>query len=89
MHEATINSSDGAREEITRHGAGAIHLAVKVLLVGFICYFSTEIGFANKIPPHNISALWPTTAILFSVLVVTPIRHWWAFILAAYVHFID
>ena len=61
-----------------------MHLAVKVLLVGFICYFSTEIGFANKIPPHNISVLWPTTAILFSVLVATPTRHWWAYTLAAY-----
>jgi integral membrane sensor domain MASE1 len=84
MHEATINLSDGAREESTRRGAGAMHLAAKVLLVGFICYFSTEIGFAHKIPPHNISALWPTGAILFSVLVATPFRHWWAYTLAAY-----
>ncbi|HVK19464.1 MAG TPA: MASE1 domain-containing protein, partial [Fimbriiglobus sp.] len=45
---------------------------------------STEVGFAHKFPPHYISPLWPTGAILFSVLVVTPVRHWWAYTLAAY-----
>jgi PAS domain S-box-containing protein len=63
---------------------GALRLALGVLLVGAVCALSTEIGFAHKIPPHNISALWPTGAILFSVLVVTPVRHWWAYVIAAY-----
>src|SRR5262245_46289826 len=55
-----------------------------ILLVGVICHLSTQVGYAFKFPPHHISPLWPTTAILFSVLVVTPVRHWWAYILAAY-----
>jgi hypothetical protein len=42
------------------------------------------VGFAQKFPPHYISPLSPTGAILFSVLVVTPIRHWWAYSFAAY-----
>jgi signal transduction histidine kinase len=62
----------------------AIGLAWRVLLVGLVCYASTEVGFANKFPPHNISALWPTGAILLGVLVVVPMRHWWAYTLAAY-----
>ena len=82
MHEATMNLSGGTREGITR--TSVIPLTLKVLLVGFICHFSTEIGFAHKFPPHYISPLWPTGAILFSVLVVTPIRQWWAYTLAAY-----
>src|SRR4030095_16634862 len=57
---------------------------VKVGLLGFVCYLSTEIGFALKFPPHYISPLWPTGAVLFSVLVVTPVRHWWAYTFAAY-----
>jgi len=85
MHEATMNLSDEAGEGITQRGGRAIRLALNVLLVGFICHFSTEVGFALKFPPHHISPLWPTGAILFSVLVVTPIRHWWAYTLAAYV----
>ena len=84
MPEAAMNLSDGASAGITQRGADAARLALKVLLVGFICHFSTEIGFAHKFPPHYISPLWPTGAILFSVLVATPIRHWWAYTLAAY-----
>jgi len=67
----------------------ATRLALNVLLVGFICYLSTEIGFAHRLPPHNISSLWPTGAIVFSVLVATPVRHWWAYVLAAYVTVIN
>lgn len=62
----------------------ALRLALKLLLVGAVCHLSTEIGFAHKFPPHYISPLWPTGAILFSVLVATPTRHWWAYTLAAY-----
>src|SRR4030095_1343605 len=79
-----MNLSHDAKEGITRRGAAVIPLALKVLLFGFICHFSTEIGFAHKFPPHYISPLWPTGAILFSVLVATPSRHWWAYTLAAY-----
>ena len=79
-----MNRPDGVGEEIARRAPRAIHLALKVLLVGLICYLSTEIGFAHKVPPHYISPLWPTSAILFSVLVVAPVRHWWAYVLAAY-----
>ena len=59
-------------------------LALKLLLVGVICYVSTEIGFAHKFPPHYISSLWPTGAILFGILVVAPVRYWWAYAFAAY-----
>jgi PAS domain S-box-containing protein len=75
---------DGAGEQFAQRVPRALHLALKVLVVGVICSLSTELGFAHKVPPHNISVLWPTGAILFSVLVVTPGRHWWAYILAAY-----
>lgn len=65
-------------------GGPTVRLALRVLLVGLICHLSTEIGFAHKLPPHQISVLWPTNAILFSVLVVTPLRHWWVFTVAAF-----
>jgi PAS domain S-box-containing protein len=82
MHEATINLSDGAREAISRRGADAIRLVFNILLVGLVCYVGTQLGWALKFPPHHISPLWPTNAILFAVLVVAPIRHWWAYALA-------
>src|SRR5262245_48779640 len=61
-----------------------LRLAFNVLLVGVVCHLSTQVGFALKFPPHHISPLWPTGAILFSGLVVAPVRHWWAYTLAAY-----
>ena len=84
MTGTVTDRPDGPGEEFARRGPRAIRLALKVLLVGFVCYLSTEVGFAHKVPPHYISALWPTGAILFSVLVVAPVRHWWAYIVAAY-----
>ena len=72
----------GALRTVAWSGAG--RLTAKAVLVGLICHVSSQIGFAHKVPPHDISALWPTTAILFSVLVASPVRHWWAYTLAAY-----
>ncbi|MET0941309.1 MAG: MASE1 domain-containing protein [Mesorhizobium sp.] len=83
------NSGDANKEHtaegvISHRALANIRLPLKVLFVGIICALSTEVGFANKIPPHDISALWPTIAILFAVLVATPLRHWWLYIAAAY-----
>ena len=74
----------GTAIDRSRRLPDAVRLAIRVVLVGLICHVSTTIGFAHKLPPHNISALWPTGAILLSVLVVTPVRHWWAYIVAGY-----
>src|SRR5262245_11559974 len=79
---ANVSIPDGAGNGISGRG---MRLVFRVLLVGLICHLSTEIGFAHKFPPHYISPLWPTGAILFSVLVAAPVRHWLAYTLAAYV----
>ena len=84
MPDAIMRVAIATEKAVAGRGAQAIHLAGKLLLVGFICYVSTEVGFAHKFPPHNISPLWPTGAILFGILVVAPVRHWWAYTFAAY-----
>src|SRR5262245_40397026 len=83
-NDALMNASNGEQQNVTGRGAPALRLVLKAVLVAAICALSTEIGFALKIPPHYISPLWPTGAILFSVLVVTDSRHWWIYVLAAY-----
>ena len=85
VHEATIKLPARARDGSLRHEVPPSRLVLNVLFVAIICHLTTEIGFAHKLPPHNISSLWPTSAILFSVLVATPTRHWWAYVPAAYV----
>ena len=84
MSDAAIVRLHSTAGEIAQRVPPAVRLALKVLLVGAVCSLSTKLGFALKFPPHYISPLWPTGAILFSVLVVAPRRHWWAYILAAY-----
>jgi len=56
---------------------------LSVLLVGFTCFLSTE-TVASNLPPLFVSPVWPTNAILLCALVVTPIRHWWAYALAGF-----
>src|SRR5690242_11432997 len=58
-------------------------LPMRALVVGLVCLLSTEI-IANNFPPLFVSPVWPTNAILLCVLVVTPVRHWWAYALAGF-----
>src|SRR5262245_9674976 len=84
MPDIAVTLAAEAGNGIRERTARGLRLALKVLVVGLICHVSTEIGFAHKFSPHYISPLWPTGAILFSVLLATPVRHWWAYTLAAY-----
>src|SRR5215475_7820864 len=79
-----MNHLYAAVEEVTQRAPPAVHLALKALLVGIVCHLSIQVGHAFKFPPHDISALWPTSAILVSILVATPVRYWWAYLLAGY-----
>jgi PAS domain S-box-containing protein len=59
-------------------------LTIRALLVGFACFLSTE-TVASNLPPLFVSPVWPTNAILLCALVVTPVRHWWAYAIAGFV----
>jgi PAS domain S-box-containing protein len=56
---------------------------MRALLVGVACFLGTETVASNR-PPVFVSPIWPTNAILLCVLVVTPVRHWWAYALAGF-----
>src|SRR5262245_56896964 len=60
-----------------------LQLALRALLVGIACLLSTE-TVASNLPPLFVSPVWPTNAILLCALVVTPVRHWWAYALAGF-----
>jgi len=79
-----MNGRDAAREEFARRAPAAVRLALKALFVAIICHLSIQIGHASKVPPHDISALWPASAVLVSILVASPARHWWVYLLAGY-----
>src|SRR5262245_19808353 len=58
-------------------------LTMRALLVGLACYLCTE-TVASNVAPLFVSPVWPTNSILLCALVVTPVRHWWAFALAGF-----
>jgi PAS domain S-box-containing protein len=79
-----VAAPDGARRAPPvgqRHPL--LHLTMRALLVGFACFLSTE-TVASNLPPLFVSPVWPTNAILLCALVVTPVRHWWAYALAGF-----
>src|ERR1044072_280174 len=79
-----MDSSSAEQRLEFGNGAKAWRLALQAVLFAVICAVSTEIGNLLKFSPHNISPLWPTGPILFCVLVLTPSRHWWLYVSAAY-----
>lgn len=53
-------------------------------LVGASYYLGTRIGFAWTPSGQPISTFWPPNAILLACLLLTPVRTWWALILAVF-----
>lgn len=84
MTETATPGLDRAREQFVRHTPSGFRLPLKVLLVGIICHLAIQVGHVSKLPPHDISALWPASAVLVSVLVASPPQHWWAYLLGGY-----
>jgi PAS domain S-box-containing protein len=78
MEPAAQPASEGRRPSV------GVRLALTLLVVAVVCHFATQLGFALKFPPNNISVFWPTNAILFAVLVMAPVRHWWMYSIAAF-----
>ena len=61
-----------------------LRYAVAALLVGVAYYLGAKVGFALNLRPHPVSTLWPPNSILFAVLVLSPRRLWWFYLLAAF-----
>src|SRR5258705_10226734 len=54
------------------------------VLVGGACYYlATQIAWALCFPNSKVSLFFPPHAVLVSVLLLVPTRHWWAYTLAA------
>jgi signal transduction histidine kinase len=61
---------------------------VSALLVAAGYYALAVVGTALSVPPSGFAILWPATAFLISVLLLTSPRFWWLYLLAVVpVHF--
>jgi PAS domain S-box-containing protein len=71
----------GAEE--TRRGAWSLGLALATLAVCAGYYAGGVLALAVRFPPSGISILWPPNAILLAALLLSPVRVWWVYLLAA------
>jgi signal transduction histidine kinase len=64
-------------------------IALQVFLTGVAYYVATEIAWALCFPNSKVSLLFPPHAVLVVILLLVPVRHWWAYTLATIVaHFV-
>ena len=61
-----------------------IRLLTVGLLVGAAYYIGSLIGFALTFPDSAVSVLWPPNAIVFTALLLMPIRRWWVVLLGVF-----
>ena len=64
-------------------------IALQVFLTGVAYYLATEIAWALCFPNSKVSLLFPPHAVLVVILLLVPVRHWWAYTLATVLaHFV-
>ncbi len=54
-----------------------------ILASGACYYLATRIAWALCFPDSKVSLFFPPHAVLVSILLLVPTRHWWAYALAA------
>src|SRR4051794_33809713 len=75
--EAQANTEPGERFRALARTAGSV-------LASAVCYYAaTQIAWALCFPDSKVSLFFPPHAVLVSVLLLVPTRHWWAYTLAA------
>jgi len=64
-------------------------IALQVFLTGVAYYVTTELAWALCFPNSKVSLLFPPHAVLVVILLLVPVRHWWAYTLATVLaHFV-
>jgi len=64
-------------------------IVLQVFLTGVAYYVATEIAWALCFPNSKVSLLFPPHAVLVVILLLVPVRHWWAYTLATVLaHFV-
>jgi PAS domain S-box-containing protein len=56
---------------------------VQVLATGVVYYLATQTAWVLTFPDSKVSLFFPPHAVLVSILLLVPTRHWWAYTLAA------
>jgi two-component system, LuxR family, sensor kinase FixL len=66
-----------------------LRTGISVLAAGVAYYVATRTAWVLTFPDSKVSLFFPPHAVLVSILLLVPTRHWWAYVLAAIAsHFI-
>jgi PAS domain S-box-containing protein len=63
---------DWKRTQLVRHASNALGVAAGYFVLGFI-------GTVLSVPPSGFAIIWPATAFLLAVMMLTPARRWWIY----------
>ena len=69
-------------EQLLNRGA-SVRTVFSVLASAVSYYVATQIAWTLTFPDSKVSLFFPPHAVLISVLLLVPTRHWWAYTLAA------
>ena len=58
-------------------------MVFRILAAGACYYLATRIAWVLCFPDSKVSLFFPPHAVLVSILLLVPTRHWWAYVLAA------
>jgi signal transduction histidine kinase len=61
---------------------GYLRVVVGLVLVSAGYYALAVVGTVLSVPPSNFAIIWPATAFLVTVLLLTPTGHWWIYLVA-------
>lgn len=82
MSELVVRATDLSRSNLVSRRV--LRHALSAVLVGVAYYLGAKLGFALTFQPHPVSTLWPPNSILLAILVLSPRRLWWFYLLAAF-----
>lgn len=60
-----------------------VQTLISILATGACYYVATRIAWVLCFPDSKVSLFFPPHAVLISILLLVPTRHWWAYVLAA------
>src|SRR5678816_1744426 len=74
---------------VKKNAGSSAWIALQVFLTGVAYYVATEIAWALCFPNSKVSLLFPPHAVLIVILLLVPVRHWWAYTLVTvFAHFV-
>ena len=85
MRQALANGElefEASARPRARHGF-TFQTLIRILATGACYYLATQIAWAMCFPDSKVSLFFPPHAVLISILLLVPTRHWWAYVLAA------